>query len=265
MPTAPHGLPRPLVGPSADSPVIDSQYLPHLRRYPVTRFLCRRAATLAKTRVLDFEGVEILRSLPDPFILVANHNHRLEAVLLPSLSVMARQGKMIHFMADWPMMLIPGIGTIYRNNQVIPVFSKNAKPPWLNRFKPFYERRYPGTAWQRAAAFLDAGKSIGVYPEGTMNRRPDELLAGRRTAARLALEKRVPILPMGARFPEVKGRRISDNDVMSLHVGEPMSPPPLDGAVDGEASPELIDDFHAQMMTTISKLCGKSWNPDGPR
>ena len=255
---------------------LDSSHLPHLAGYPLVRGLCRLSAPLIRKRVLYVEGIERLAEEHDPFILVANHNHRLEAVFLPAVTVMFRQGKMVHFMADWPMMLIPGVGSFYRDGHLIPVFSKNARPPMLNRVKNRLQKRYPFTPWERASELLQQGKSVGIYPEGTMNRDPDRLLRGRTSAARLALTHDVPVVPVGIRFPQVQGRKIQDDDVMTFHVGTALRPSEseaqtqpecLDHPVEGAAcgpSQEAVERFHARMMSTISELCGKTWSPDNP-
>jgi hypothetical protein len=47
----------------------------------------------------------------------------------------------------------------------------------------------------RARVCLALGRSVGIFPEGTVNRDPHRLLAGRRSAALLSLERRVPVVP----------------------------------------------------------------------
>ena len=79
--------------------------LPYQRQKPLTRFLCRSVLTLAGRRVLGVQGLEQISPARDPFIFVANHSQRLEAVLLPTLLIYHRQGKAIHFLADWPTMM----------------------------------------------------------------------------------------------------------------------------------------------------------------
>jgi 1-acyl-sn-glycerol-3-phosphate acyltransferase len=52
-------------------------------------------------------------------------------------------------------------------------------------------------AMATAAETLQAGALLGIFPEGKINDTPDTMLAGRRGAARLALETGAPIVPMG--------------------------------------------------------------------
>ena len=67
----------------------------------------------------------------DPFILVLNHNTKLEALLLPAFFLHARQGKALHFIADWNFKLVPGVAGIYRAGDVITLDRKPARPRWL--------------------------------------------------------------------------------------------------------------------------------------
>ena len=238
----------------------------------MTRAVTRFGLAVARRTVLSVDGVEHISGDRDPFVVVANHSQRLEAVLVPTVLVAFRNGRQIHFMADWPMMMVPGVGLIYRCGEVIPVFGKSARPAFLNRLKPIYQRRLRRlaagdaespeagkNAWQLAADLLRRGKSVGVFPEGTMNRNPHRLLRGRTTAARLAIENGVSVVPVGVRFPAAQDRPIRDSDAMSIHIGESLSPP------SSGADRSQVQAFHAEIMGRISQLSGKSWNPENPR
>jgi 1-acyl-sn-glycerol-3-phosphate acyltransferase len=48
---------------------------------------------------------------------------------------------------------------------------------------------------------LAAGASVGLYPEGTRNRRPGRLLRGRSGLGWLVLGSTAPVVPVGIRFP----------------------------------------------------------------
>ena len=80
--------------------------LPH-QPEAVTRALCRGVLSLGGGRVASIDGLEHIAPERDPFVLVANHSQRLEAVLVPTLLIFHRGGKPIHFLADWPMRLVP--------------------------------------------------------------------------------------------------------------------------------------------------------------
>lgn len=224
----------------------------------VNRCLVRGVSVLARGRVLAMSGLQHVRPGLDPFILAVNHNTRTEALLVPALIMLHRGGRQIHFMADWNFRLIPGIGLIYRRAGAITVTAKPARPRVLNTFKPLY--RHSRSVLERARFCLAQGKSIGIFPEGTINRDPCRLLTGRRSAALLSLETGVPVVPAGIRFPHaVLDRPIRDRDPMEVHIGEPLYPPPR-----AEARPQsaALRDWHAAVMSEIARLSGKSWIPD---
>ena len=69
--------------------------------------------------------------------------------------------------------------------------SQPARPRPLNRLRRLFTR--PLSPLDQARALLTAGSAIGAFPEGTANRDPQRLLAGRLGTARLSLETGVPI------------------------------------------------------------------------
>lgn len=223
--------------------------------------MVRLVTRLGRRQVLAVDGLEHVTPENDPFVLVGNHNQRLEAVLLPAILIAMREGKRLHFLADWPMMLIPGVGFLYRRGGVIPVGNKSARFKFLDVLRPLYCPREP--ALQRAKQTLRRGASIGIFPETTINRDPRRLLRGRPSAARLALEAGVPIVPFGIRFPELPAdaARISDRDRLTITIGEPIETPPPTPRV----SVATVRAWHARIMTDIARLSGKSWSPDAPR
>ena len=220
------------------------------------RCLVRGLALLARRQVLVIHGLEHVRPAQDPFILALNHSTRREALLVPALLVLHRGGRLIHFVADWNFRLIPGIGMLYRRGGAITVARKPARPRVLNVLKPLYTDALP--AMERARAYLNAGRSVGIFPEGTVNRDPQRLLRGRMGAARLSLETGAPIVPVGIRFPGAEpGEKISDRARMEIRIGAPLTPP----ALGRHASAPLPDvrAWHAAVMQEIAHLSGKAW------
>ena len=228
--------------------------LPHLGLGD--RLLLRAVAMLARHKVLAVHGLQHIRTAGDPFILAANHSTRRESLLVPATLLLHRGGRRVHFLADWSFRLIPGIGLIYARAQVVTVLRKPARPRILNALKVLYER--PQRPFEQARAHLLAGRSIGIFPEGTVNRNPGRLLRGRRGAARLSLETGAPVVPMGIRFPTVPaGQPIPSDAAMELHIGAPLVPPgpPLE-----QAPLPAVTDWHAAIMTAIARHSGKIWN-----
>jgi 1-acyl-sn-glycerol-3-phosphate acyltransferase len=171
--------------------------LPALPRI-TDRILARAFATLAAAQVHAIEGLASIAPARDPFVVVANHSSRREALYLPALLLLARGGRPIHFLADWNFRLIPGVGILYKRAGAITVARKDARPRFLNWLKPFFTRAIP--PHELAAGYLRRGRSIGLFPEGSVSRSGSELRRGRFGAAHLALESGVPIVPVGIRF-----------------------------------------------------------------
>src|SRR5262249_23634438 len=95
-------------------------------------------------------------------------------------------------------------GLLYARAQVVTVTRKPAKPNFLNLLKPLYEHSLP--TLERARAHLAAGRSVGIFPEGEVNRDPTRLLRGRRGAARWQLETAAPAVARpGWRLRRVRG------------------------------------------------------------
>ncbi len=224
----------------------------------VTRFLLRAVSTLSMPWMRGVEGLENIAPERDPFILALNHSQRPEAVLVPTRLILERRGRLVHFMADWNFLLVPFVSLCYRKNQVVLVMRKKIKPRFLNRLKPFFSP--PGTSMERARALLDEGRSLGVFPEGTINRHPRELLRGQHGAARLAIGAGVPVVPGGIVFNET-GEKISDYGSFRVRLGEAIPAP--SGADEGDRT--AVREHHARIMTAISRLSGKEWSEEARR
>lgn len=224
------------------------------------RLMARLTARLALVQVQTISNWQRLLPQRDPFILVANHGSRREAVFLSALCLLIRSGKPVRFLADWNFRLIPGVGYFYDHSGAILVTTKSARPRLLNRLKPRFARQ--GPPFDQARAALRAGGAVGVFPEGTVNRDAKGLLRGRYGAARLSLELGVPLLPVGLRFlgpPRSDGR--SDSSApLHIEVGSPMAPAQ---ALDSPTAAE-VRAWHRQMMNAIAALCGKPWTGTAP-
>lgn len=226
---------------------------PHQKGRPLTRFLTKAFLALYRNRYIAIQGLEHISPANDPFILVANHSQRPEVVLVPAALFFSRDGKPIHFMADWNFKLIPGVGILYSCGQIITVDRKPAKPKFLNLFRPLLTDKAP--AEKRAAEWLATGGSVGIYPEGKINRDPARLLKGLPGAARLSLKTGASVVPMGIRFPELAaGKPIPDTARMSLTIAPPMKPP----LVKSGSKRGLLRDWHQSIMREISRLSGKT-------
>jgi 1-acyl-sn-glycerol-3-phosphate acyltransferase len=228
--------------------------------HPGIRLLCRTLLTVFRGWLIEARGVANIQPSKGPFILAMNHSQRPEAILAPTWISFLRGGHTVHFMADWNFLMIPVVGGIIAAHEPIVVTRKDAKPRFLNRFKGRYAAALP--PFEEARCRIERGRCVGVFPEGTVNRHPEQMLRGYNGAARLALETGVPVVPGGIRFPGAgKRRRVSDLDAFSVEFGTPMG----GGVPCADPSPAVVREFHEQIMTSISTLAGKRWQADSRR
>jgi 1-acyl-sn-glycerol-3-phosphate acyltransferase len=196
----------------------------------------------------------------DPFILTPNHSSRLEALLLPALLAIHRNGRQVHFLADWNYLLWPLLGSLIRMNDPIIVTRKPARPAFLNRFKPLFQTAE--SPYAQARRRLLAGQSLGIFPEGTVNPRSRSLLLGQSGAARLSLETGAAIIPMGIQFT---GRPAGflNLDSMIVRLGRPLRPSA--DHLGSTAPAAAVRQWHETTMRAIAALSGKTWSTLNPR
>lgn len=225
-----------------------------------SQFIIRGIAATFRHNILSFNGLSNIGVDQDPFILALNHTQKLEAPFVPATLAMLRGGKMIRFIADWNLMLVPGVWVVYRAGEVIVLDRKPAKPPFLNIFRPLLTDKI--TASERAAQLIDEGHSIGIFPEGTTNNDSKNLLRGFYGAAQLSITKGVPVVPAGIRFPYHHGDGpIREMEPMEIEFGASMQPP----ETNEKPKRRVVMNFHHAIMQEISRLSGKSWQPESDR
>jgi 1-acyl-sn-glycerol-3-phosphate acyltransferase len=226
-----------------------------LNRQAPTKWLSKAALSLVARKVVSVSGMENIAPSMDPFIIALNHSQKLEAIYIPALLHFIRKGKLIHFLADWNFCLVPGIWLFYHFGEVITVARKPARPRFLNVFKPlFIKGQGP---FDQAIEALQSGRSIGIFPEGTTNRRPDVLLKGYSGAAQLSLQLGIPVVPAGISFPQHNSQDpIPEGIPFSVEFGKPLVPTPEGG----KPSLKKVRDWHVEIMSSISRLSGKTWN-----
>ena len=181
--------------------------------------------------------VEGLENVPSNggFLVVANHCSNLDPPVL-GWAVGHRTGRILHFMAKEEMRSWPVVGFLARNAVVF-----------------FVRRGEVDRGAQRIALqLLEAGRLVGVFPEGTRSR-DGQLREGRAGAALLAMRTGVPLLPVGIAgthriFP---GRsRWPHRSRVTIRVGEPFSLPLVADGLDREA----LRQGTARMMQAIAEL-----------
>jgi len=237
-----------------DLPSIFCAELPYQAQRPSTRMLLRTLLGSSLWLIRGVYGAGPLLSTPDPFILTVSHTQYAEALLIPALMMFLRGGKPIRFLSDWNFLLIPGVRSLLRRAETIPVTTKPARPRWLNRFRQTLVKAPAGIDGARLS--LAQGRSIGIFPEGRAHGDTRCMLRGSRGAALLALETGVPVFPAGIRFPgHVQGRPLPVLAPLELYIGEPIRPGPPAIA----PRREQVEDLHRIIMTAIARLAGKNW------
>lgn len=222
----------------------------------MTRFVIKSVMYFCRNKLVSVEGPLQHLESDQPIIVALNHNQRLETLIVEAALFMIREGRPIHFLADWNFMLVPFVASLYRRAETIIVTSKDNKIKPLNYLKPYYAK----SSFERALEKLSIGGAIGFFPEGTMNRDPNRLMYGRSGAVHLSIQSGVPILPIGIRFPYHDGvSPIQDSEPMSLCIGEPIKPPQLPSQ---KQSHETVEAYHEELMHAIGQLCGKTWSRD---
>ena len=70
----------------------------------------------------------------------------------------------------------------------------------------------------------------------------------------------MPVIPVGIRFPGQPAGEgsIPEGAAMEIHIGAPLVPPAVAG---GRASRAEVAAWHAEIMSAIARLSGKTWQP----
>ncbi len=137
-------------------------------------------------------------ALPGPVLFALNHSNSAEAMLVPAALMWLRDGAPVSFLADWMYLRYPGIGWLLRQGEVIPVYRKPAR---FRLWEAHRLERLREPVLDACLKRLEAGSSLGIFPEGTRNPAPDRLLRGRGGLGELALRTDAPVVPVGIHYP----------------------------------------------------------------
>jgi 1-acyl-sn-glycerol-3-phosphate acyltransferase len=188
---------------------------------------------------LRHEGLELIPR-EGPAIVACNHISYLDP--LTNGEAIHRAGRRPRFLAKQELFRIPVVGTVLRGAGQIPV-ARGSRD---------------GSSLDRAAAALDAGEVVVIYPEGTVTDRADGLPMQAKTGvARLALRTGVRIVPMaswGSREVWQKSGR------GSLRFGRPIVTkvgPPITVSPDPEAEAAEWRALTDRVMEAITALAAE--------
>jgi 1-acyl-sn-glycerol-3-phosphate acyltransferase len=162
-----------------------------------------RLAVLLLGPLVEVRGRERLAALPEPALLVLNHNNTFECLAVPPVLLFERGGRPIHFLIDWMYLRLPLIGAVLSRSGSIPVYGKRARWGLWERHRQGHRGQSPLAL---ALARLAAGGTVGIFPEGRRNGRAESLLRSRRGLGPLILLSQAPVVPIGIEFPA--GRRL---------------------------------------------------------
>lgn len=185
------------------------------------------------------------------YLACGNHVSRLDAVTF--MHYFVDQGIPVVMLAKASLFRIPVIGHFIRWAGMVPVYRRTD---------------YAVDALRDAKEALAKGNCVGMFPEGTLTRDPDYWpMTGKTGAARLALETRVPVIPVanwGSHIikPPYSGEwHIFPRTTIKVHAGEPVYLEDLYGKQDDH---EAVREATARIMQAITNEVAKMRPGENP-
>lgn len=191
------------------------------------------------------EGLENV-PLTEGAILAANHLSVSDQLFLGAVV-----GRQVHFWAKEDYFHMPGVkgralAAMMRGLGTIPVHREGGRAALH--------------ALDAAVPVLRSGELVGIFPEGTRST-DGRLYRGRTGVARLAMEARVPVVPVGfvdtqkvqpigRRVPDLRSRHRAD---VVIRFGDALD---FSGRSDDMSSMRAITD---EVMVAIQKLSGQEY------
>jgi 1-acyl-sn-glycerol-3-phosphate acyltransferase len=169
------------------------------------------------------------------FVVAPNHLSHLDPLTFAHF--VFDSGHTPYFLGKEAVFRVPVVGAIVRGAQQIPVYRNSG---------------HAAEAFRAAVAAVEAGKCVGVYPEGTLTRDPDLWpMVGKTGAARIALTTHCPVVPVAQWGPQEvlapysKRLRLFPRTTMHVLAGPPVAlddlyDRPLDAAVLREATERIM-------------------------
>jgi 1-acyl-sn-glycerol-3-phosphate acyltransferase len=191
----------------------------------------------------DWRGAE---NLPATGGFVAAPNHLSYFDPLSFAHFLVDNDHAPFFLGKESVFRVPVVGAILRGAQQIPVYRNTGQA---------------ADAFRAAVAAVEAGKCVGVYPEGTLTRDPDVWpMVGKTGAARIALTTRCPVIPIAQWGPqevlEPYGKRphLLPRKTMRVTAGPPVDlsdlyDQPMTGVLLREATDRIMAAITAQLET----------------
>jgi len=177
-----------------------------MRRETLQRLVRWFIKTLTST---EFVGVEYIPT-SGGVILATNHMSRID---IPLLFTIPARPDITALVTDK-----------YQNYPFFKWFTITAGGIWIDRTKADF------TAFRLAAEAIEAGRALGIAPEGT--RSEGQLLEGKSGTALLALKTGVPVLPVGIAGTETCNTAWKHlrKPHLVVRIGQPLTFDPLESS-----------------------------------
>ena len=173
------------------------------------------------------------------FVVCTNHYSYLDPLVFAHYLVDHQFAP--RFLGKVEVFTVPVVGTVVRGADQIPVYRETGRAI---------------DAYRAAVDAVRAGKTVAIYPEGTLTRDPDLWpMRGKTGAARVALETRCPVIPVanwGAQevlSPYSRRLRLLPRRTMKVRAGKPV---PLDDLYGREITPEVLQEATTRIMRAIT-------------
>lgn len=205
-------------------------------------------------RLLYKVEVKGLENLPKTggYVLAANHVTTVDALAVAYM-MFFKLKRAPHFLAKEGLFRTPIVGPVLLACGQIPVFrgGRNNQDPMEAAYK-----------------VLRAGHTIGIFPEGTLTREPNQWpMRGRTGTVRLALETGVPIIPLGQwgteKIVDTYGTVFKPKPwhKVRMIIGKPMD---VSSYKDKKVSTEDMSLMTEKIMTDITELVEQLRNEKAP-
>ena len=180
------------------------------------------------------------------FLLVSNHLSNVDPLCL--CWYFMKRNTAVRFLAKKSMFSVPVFGWIIKGMGLIPV-NRDSNPSAV-------------LAPTREA--LTAGEVVGIYPEGTLTRDPDQWpMEFKSGAARLALDTGVTVIPLSQWGPQdimapynAKGMDMRPGRRISYHFGAPVDLSDLIGPA-GSEDHDAVNASTARILQAVREGVGQ--------
>ena len=194
--------------------------------------------------------VEGMENIPRdrPFIIAANHTSYYDALLLPSI-IVPKLNKKIH----------PLVNSFYCKSFVTGFFLNlwEAIPVFVD--KNNLSREKNELAFRKAVNYLKNNELIMIFPEG-MRSKDGKLKKAFNGVARISLEAKVPVLPVGiigANKVLPIGKIFPRFKRCEVKIGKLMY---FDKYYNKKNNKKILEDVTRNIMKEIGKLIGQEYN-----